>query len=205
MGYIIWFAAITALSLMYLAVILVCDQHSGIKMNGKMLAVSAAYILLAAGAVSRYGRESAAEGALLCFLFAYLAAASYSDVCTKHVYRFLYIPPALAGCAFIALQGLDIERIVPVVIYIFLLAVLFDRYFGRADTIAFMITSCFFTHRNGIDILMSGFLHMLFSIVLVIIIKHKKINFKDGSIEPTAFMPYIAVAALVLIWSGRYA
>lgn len=201
MGYIIWAVVIAAVSLIYVATILICDQDSGMKRSGKMLAVAVVYILLGAKVVCEW--ESIMEGITLCFFFAYMVTASYCDACTQQVYRFLYAPSALAGCVYMAAQGFDITRVIPVAAFILLLAVLFGKYFGRADTVAFTISVFFYTHYSGIGIMIWGLLHMLFAISLVIVIKHKKINFRNGNIEPTAFMPYIATTALLLVYISK--
>lgn len=199
MIYILWVALIVIISFISFALILTCDENNGLRFNGSILAASAVFILASAGvagSVRDIGREI-----LLCFFFAYLVTASYCDYCTQLVYQFLYIPAFTAGIGYTILARPPLESLFSIGIFYMLNILLFKRYFGRADSVAFMISVLFFTHNQGmVSMLLWGLFHMLLALGLVFVVKHKKIDFKRGCIEPTAFMPYISVAALVLFY-----
>lgn len=196
MEYLLWFSLITILSLVYLALILVFDKEHGLVFSKGMMAAAVMYITAAAGVV--WSLHNIAEGILVCFLFAYLVTASCCDYCTQLVHRFLYIPAFLAGMGYVWLEGNGSGALVSIGSYILLILLIFKKYFGRADSAAFIISGLFFARKGSSGILLYCLLNMLISIGLVIALKYKKINFKEGSIEPTAFMPFISLAVLIV-------
>lgn len=122
------------------------------------------------------------------------------------MHRFLHYQAAAAGLLYFLLYGRGIESGLAVVFFALLQIGFGCRYFGAADAAAFAVSGLFFADRQypGM-ILLLGLFHMLLSIVLVFLVKHRQIDFKKGSIEPTAFMPYIAAAALMLRYWLKYA
>ena len=198
MRYLLLFGLIAIISLICLALIRNFDEENGLTFGKGTVAAAVIYAAAAAG--TAWNEQDIAKSVLLCFFFSYMVTASYCDHCTHYVYRFLYFMPFLAGIGYVLLRGISAEDVMSIGIFYLLVIFLFSRYFGRADTVAFLISVLFLGQCGATSgYLLQGMIHMLLSMLLLIVVKRKKINFRKGSMEPTAFMPYIAVMALAMI------
>lgn len=156
------------------------------------------YLLVCAAAAS--GGHDVVEGMLYCILFTYMAAASYSDLQSKKVYRFFAYPAVAAGAAYMIYSGPGVDQIMSYGIYVLLQLLVFRRFLGRADILAFMVSGLFFFHRGMQSVLLCGMIHMLLAIILLAAVKFRELDRACGRLKtPAAFMPYIAVALVPVI------
>lgn len=159
------------------------------------------YLLVCAAAVS--GCNDVVEGMLYCILFSYLAAASYSDLQSKKVYRFFAYPAIAAGGAYMIYSAPGMEQIISYGLYVLLQLLVFCRFLGRADILAFLISGLFLFHRGIQSVLLCGMIHMLLATAMLAVMKCREMDRARGRLKaPAAFMPYIAVS-LVFVISGH--
>lgn len=173
------------------------DSNGGLPWNPKQGVIWLLY--LASGAVLLAVQYDMVKGILTSILFAYLAMAAYSDSITRNVYRFFQYPAFAAGIGYALLLPAQWDRRISFAIYVFLLLLIFRRYFGWADILAFIITGFFFLDKVQ-SILLCGLFHMLLALLLLAFVKYKNIDWKQGKFqEPCAFMPYVAVSTMCIV------
>lgn len=126
-----------------------------------------------------------------CLFWASLSAAAYSDLLTKEIFDWVYLPGA-AGCAalmaFLRPEGVLVELL----IFIGLQAVIFRRMYGGSDCIAFSMCALFFACL-GLHIL-EYTLVMLLTMILFTLWQWliKNINRTFTRLKtPDAMIPYI--------------
>lgn len=182
------------------------DQKACLSWSGGRAA--AVGIFLAAGAAVSCGEADMAGGILKSFLFAYLAFCAYCDYETKEVYRFLQYPALLAGGFYLLLAGGGVESVIGLGCYALLQLILLRRFYGWADTLAFLVCGLYITGGRpaGMSgaggVVLGGAVHVGLSLLFMIIRQafRKNMDWKRGRLkQPAPFLPAIALAMLSLM------
>lgn len=185
------------------------DQDAGI--SWRFREAAAAGIYLAAAAIVCCGQRDMAKGILLGFLFAYLAFGGYCDHQTKTVYRFLQYPAFMAGGFYLLLAGTGMEGLMGLACYGLLQLALLRRFYGWADTLAFL--ACGFYLGGGRaaggaapgGTVLYGTVHVGLSLLIMTFWQacRGNMDWRRGKLkEPSPFLPSIALAALGLLAAG---
>lgn len=189
------FVIIYVASIVQLSAIILIDKEHGLYWDSRKIMWTILFTILAV--IKLEALRDSQKKYLYCIYIAYMVTAVYCDVCTQYVYRFLYIPAVIAGIRVFMLNQPGMNTIMLFCLFSLLNLLLFRRFMGRADTVTFIISVLFFGEIGG-NLLLSGLSHMLLSMLFLFLIKWRKIDFMTGSIQPTAFMPYIAAASLCI-------
>ncbi len=129
-------------------------------------------------------------------LTAYLTVCAITDFQTCKVYDILQVPAALAGAVLCLLQAPLPGGGRGLVLFALLQYLLFIRFYGEGDVMAFQICSLFLVGRGG-D-LQTLLLHMALAFALLGAVQavRRNINHKGNLIVPVPFLPYIACSLL---------
>lgn len=129
-----------------------------------------------------------------------ILAATVSDIRTGQVYRFLWW--IAEGCALIRIIciGIGYTLWLELAVYFLIQETLFARLYGRADVKAFE-TFAMMLCSGGFGIRYALY-HMYFSFLLLALVQafRRNINRKGNLKRPVAFIPYITIGFLCLIF-----
>lgn len=129
-----------------------------------------------------------------------ILTATISDARTGRVYRFLWW--IAKGCAFLRMLAGDvgIGLWLELLVYLILQEVLFARFYGRADVRAFQAFAMDLAAR-GFGIRYALY-HMFFAFFLLTLVQvfRKNIDRSGNLKRPVAFIPFITIGFLCLIF-----
>lgn len=132
--------------------------------------------------------------------WATLTLAAFVDYCTTDVYDFIFCPPLIMGCVYLAEQGAW-KSIINLLVFFGVQYIIFRKLYGGADCLAFSMGAVYMAADNRA--LMSEFLLlMLFTFMELGIVQLFKgnVNRKGNLKQPVPLIPYIAFA--LAIWQG---
>lgn len=181
------------LALAILKLITLLDQNHGLKADVTASGILVAGAGLGAGyAVRLCGPQRPALWPGYLTLAVYLTVCAITDIQTCKVYDILQIPAAAAGTILCLCQVSTPEAGRGLVIFALLQYLLFRRFYGEGDVMAFLICSLYLVSRGG-D-LRTLLMHMALAFTLlgaVQMFRHN-INRKGNLKVPVPFLPYIA-------------
>lgn len=129
-------------------------------------------------------------------LAVYLTVCAITDYQTCKVYDILQVPAAVAGAVLCMLQAPLPGGGRGLILFAMLQYLLFMRFYGEGDVMAFQICSLYLVGRGG-D-LRTLLLHMALAFILLGVVQafRRNINQKGNLIVPVPFLPYIACSLL---------
>lgn len=159
------------------------------KQRKKTAAAAAGYLLLSACLKG----GTASDG----FFWGSLALAAYSDQLTKEVRDFCYLPAVISSFAG-AVQAGAAENIPDAVLFAFLQWLLFRRFYGESDCLAFSVCALYMAgnQRGFLDYLV--LMAAAFLLLAAVQGARRNINKKGNLKQPVALIPYIAAAMLII-------
>lgn len=128
-----------------------------------------------------------------------LLIAVISDFRTKEVYDLVFWISAFAGIP--SLFSGSGQNLAGLGIFLALQLLLFRRFYGGADCLAFSVCAQYITiHGGGLT---EYLIHMLFTFILLAMVQlgRRNISRKGNLKEPVALIPYIAAAMLLQVIS----
>lgn len=146
---------------------------------------------------------SSGTGISGCLFWASIALAAYSDICTKEIYDMVYIPAFLAGLTCLGfgfIQGkIPGTVLLQCTLFCALQWILFRRMYGEADCLAFSLCAVYGALLGRFffdDMILMAVAWLLLALVQIC---RKNINKKGNLKHPVPMIPYIAVAALLVL------
>lgn len=132
--------------------------------------------------------------------WAALTMAAFCDYCTTEVYDVVFFPPMVIGCICLAGQS-SWRGILNLFLFWLLQLVLFRRFYGGADCLAFSMCAAYMAVHDG-GLLLEHLLLMLFTFLALGIVQLLRRNVdREGNLkEPVPLIPYIA--SILAIWQG---
>ncbi len=185
------------LALAILKLITVLDRGHGLKADRAAGGILLAGCCLGAGYTARLcGPQQPVLWPGYLVLAVYLTVCTITDFQTHKVYDILQVPAAVAGAVLCLLQVPMPEGGRVLVSFALLQYLLFTRYYGEGDVMAFQICSLYIVGRGG-D-LRTLLLHMALAFILLGAVQGLKhnINQKGNLKVPVPFLPYIACSLL---------
>jgi GNAT superfamily N-acetyltransferase len=176
------------------------DPGHGLRMD-KARSVAWAFCVLAGAALSRQARPPL-PAALSCVFCACLAAAAVSDWQTGTVHDFLLLAAAACGAGLLLWYRPGWGIAAELAVFLAAQALLFRRMYGMADVLAFgAFALCQAAAGKGLP---AHLLHMGVAFLLLAAVQGCRKNIGRGGDlkEPVALVPYIAVAAWLLLATG---
>jgi len=183
-----------------LKLITILDQGHGLKADWATGGILLAGCCLGAGYTVRLcGPQQPVLWVGYLVLALYLTVCAITDLKTCKVYDILQVPTAVAGAVLCLQQAPLPEGGRGLVIFALLQYLLFMRFYGEGDVMAFQICSLYLVGRGG-D-LQTLLLHMALAFVLLGAVQafRRNINRKGNLKVPVPFLPYIACSLLWLL------
>lgn len=177
------------------------DQGHGLRADGTAGGILLLGALLGAEYTARLcGPQRPALWLAYLTLAVYLTVCAVTDIQTCKVYDILQIPAAAAGAILCLSQPPASMGGWGLVIFALLQYLLFRRFYGEGDVMAFLICGLYLVSGGG-D-LRTLLLHMALSFALLGVVQmfRRNIN-REGNLKvPVPFLPYIAGSMLWFLW-----
>lgn len=185
------------LALAVLKLITILDREHGLRADGTAGGILLMGCCLGAGFTVRLcSPQQPVLWLGYLVLAVYLTVCAITDFQTCKVYDLLQVPAAAAGAVLCLLQTSLPEGGRGLVLFALLQYLLFMRFYGEGDVMAFQICSLYLVGRGG-D-LRTLLLHMALAFILLGAVQafKRNINKKGNLIVPVPFFPYIACSLL---------
>lgn len=194
------FSVQLTLALAVLKLITIMDQEHGLRADRAAGGILLMGCCLGAGITVRLcSPQQPILWAGYLILTVYLTVCAITDFQTCKVYDLLQIPAAVAGAVLCLLQAPLPEGGRGLVLFALLQYLLFTRFYGEGDVMAFQICSLYLVGRGG-D-LQTLLLHMALAFILLGGVQafKRNINQKGNLKAPVPFLPYIACSLLCFL------
>lgn len=194
------FSVQLTLALAVLKLITIMDQEHGLRADRAAGGILLMGCCLGAGITVRLcNPQQPILWAGYLILTVYLTVCAITDFQTCKVYDLLQIPAAVAGAVLCLLQAPLPEGGRGLVLFALLQYLLFTRFYGEGDVMAFQICSLYLVGRGG-D-LQTLLLHMALAFILLGGVQafKRNINPKGNLKAPVPFLPYIACSLLCFL------
>lgn len=185
------------LALAILKLITLLDRKHGLKVDG----TAGGVLLVGAGLGAGYtaqlsGTQRPALWLGYLTLAVYLTVCAITDIQTCKVYDILQIPAAAAGAILCLSQVSTLAGGRGLVIFALLQYLLFMKFYGEGDVMAFLICSLYLVSRGGNLRTLLMHMALAFTLLGVVQMLRHNINGKGNLKVPVPFLPYIAGSIL---------